>query len=99
MEALQTEASNRSGVSIDEAFEIDHKFNVYERIGGVETIKKLSRIFYDRVYDDTEQPWFTRIFDGQPKEMSIQNQYEFFSQRWVCACSCFLLFFQLFSFN
>mmetsp|Transcript_25640 Transcript_25640/g.41285 ORF Transcript_25640/g.41285 Transcript_25640/m.41285 type:complete len:137 (+) Transcript_25640:126-536(+) len=78
MQALQSNASDLSGVAQGDAFKID-EVNLFERLGK-EVFVKLSTNFYNRVYADSEQ-WFVDIFAGKPKEASIQNQYEFFIQR------------------
>jgi truncated hemoglobin YjbI len=58
-------------------FRIDDS-NLYEEIGP-EIIVKLAREFYTRVYADTD-PWFRDMFPDD-MESAIQNQYEFFMQR------------------
>lgn len=58
-------------IEIDEA-------NLYEQIG-LEKFKQLSREFYTRVYSDKD-PEFRGMFPDD-MEMAIQNQYEFFVQR------------------
>lgn len=78
MNSLQAQASERSGVTLEEAFSID-AVNLYERLGH-ETFVELSTNFYDRVYGD-EEAWFRDIFANSTKESAIQNQYEFFVQR------------------
>jgi len=40
---------------------------------------KLSQLFYDRVFDDTEQ-WFLNIFSSSTKQEAVENQYRFFVQ-------------------
>jgi len=62
------------------AFLID-SVNLYTVLGR-NGVVALSTAFYNRVYSDTENQWFMDIFDGHTKEESIQNQYEFFIQRW-----------------
>lgn len=52
--------------------------NLYEQLG-YDTIKRLARAFYTRVYADKE-PSFRGMFP-RDMEMAIQNQYEFVAQR------------------
>ncbi|EFJ07410.1 hypothetical protein SELMODRAFT_133662 [Selaginella moellendorffii] len=78
MQSLQDRASELSGVSQDDAFEID-EINLYKKLGH-ETFVKLSTNFYNRVYADDEE-WFRSIFANSSKDAAIQNQYEFFIQR------------------
>jgi truncated hemoglobin YjbI len=40
---------------------------------------KLSQLFYDRVFDDTEK-WFLNIFSSSTKQEAVENQYRFFVQ-------------------
>ena len=80
MQAILSQASSLSGVSEDDAFQIDNiKPSLYERFGH-DTFVQLSTIFYTAVYAD-EEKWFADIFAGSAKEEAIQNQYEFFIQR------------------
>ena len=66
------------GVSSEEAFIID-EVNLYERLGEP-LIRKLSTNFYQRVFND-EQKWFRNIFKGKKIEDAIDNQVDFFCQR------------------
>ena len=52
--------------------------NTFEELGP-ELIVRLSTAFYNRVYDDPDE-WFTSMFPPD-KGQAIQNQYEFFIQR------------------
>lgn len=52
--------------------------NLYEQLG-MDTIMRLSRAFYTKVYDDTD-PGFRGMFPPD-MESAIRNQYEFFAQR------------------
>ncbi|WJZ85137.1 hypothetical protein VitviT2T_004690 [Vitis vinifera] len=78
MQSLQEKASEWSGVSQNDAFEIDNT-NLFQKLG-LQTFINLSTNFYTRVYDDEEE-WFRLIFANSKKEEAIQNQYEFFVQR------------------
>jgi len=55
------------------------KISVYDSLGA-DRIRELSRAFYRRVYGDSEE-WFRKIFAERDFEMSVQNQSEFFIQR------------------
>ena len=60
-----------------DSFSID-AVNLYEQLG-IDTIKRLSRTFYTKVYADTD-PGFRGMFPPD-MESAIRNQYEFFVQR------------------
>ncbi len=82
MQNLQDAASALSGVSQEDAFEIDKHGegeSVFERVGEAAFVK-LSIAFYDRVYAD-EDAHFRLLFASRKKEDAIRNQYEFFIQR------------------
>jgi truncated hemoglobin YjbI len=82
MQNLQDAASALSGVSQEDAFEIDQHeegASVFERVGHAAFVK-LSTAFYDRVYAD-EDAHFRLLFASRKKEDAIRNQYEFFIQR------------------
>ena len=55
-----------------------NSMNIYDRLGA-ETIKALSRRFYEKVYADTD-PGFRSMFPAD-SESAIRNQYEFLIQR------------------
>ncbi len=78
MQNLQDEAAYRSGVLSADAFSIDQE-HLYPLLGHSFFVD-LSTCFYTRVYED-EQIWFRQIFSGRAKADAIQNQYEFFIQR------------------
>jgi truncated hemoglobin YjbI len=67
-----------AGVSRERALRVD-EVNLYERLGE-DTMLKLSRNFYTRVFNDEVQ-WFRNIFKGRDIEEAIQNQVDFFVQR------------------
>jgi truncated hemoglobin YjbI len=78
----------------DSPYMID-RMTVYKDLGA-DKITQLSRAFYTRVYNDSEK-WFRDLFAGnllnrgllfwplfledRPMDAAIQNQYEFFIQR------------------
>ena len=38
----------------------------------------MSTLFYNRVFNDTENDWFLSIFSSSTKSEAIENQYRFF---------------------
>jgi len=60
------------------AFRLDET-NLYEKLGEKKFVE-LSTAFYEKVYNDTDES-FRILFAGSKKEEAIQNQYEFFIQR------------------
>ena len=78
MRDLDAEIEKKTGLSIEEAMRID-KTNLYKKLGE-ETFWKLSKTFYEKVYND-EEKWFQNIFKNRSMEEAIQNQAEFFMQR------------------
>mmetsp|Transcript_24603 Transcript_24603/g.44522 ORF Transcript_24603/g.44522 Transcript_24603/m.44522 type:complete len:90 (-) Transcript_24603:81-350(-) len=47
--------------------------SMYERIGKEEGFRKLSELFYERVFNDPS-PWFLSIFSSSTKAEAIDNQ-------------------------
>eukprot|EP00521_Asterionellopsis_glacialis_P016280 CAMPEP_0195299688 /NCGR_PEP_ID=MMETSP0707-20130614/26001_1 /TAXON_ID=33640 /ORGANISM="Asterionellopsis glacialis, Strain CCMP134" /LENGTH=177 /DNA_ID=CAMNT_0040362151 /DNA_START=33 /DNA_END=566 /DNA_ORIENTATION=- len=78
---LQAAALEHGGVSYEESL-VAAKLepSIYERIGKEDGFLKLSQLFYDRVYDDTENQWFINIFSSSTKSSAIDNQYRFLVQ-------------------
>eukprot|EP00549_Striatella_unipunctata_P006181 CAMPEP_0118680362 /NCGR_PEP_ID=MMETSP0800-20121206/4322_1 /TAXON_ID=210618 ORGANISM="Striatella unipunctata, Strain CCMP2910" /NCGR_SAMPLE_ID=MMETSP0800 /ASSEMBLY_ACC=CAM_ASM_000638 /LENGTH=94 /DNA_ID=CAMNT_0006576501 /DNA_START=61 /DNA_END=345 /DNA_ORIENTATION=+ len=81
--ALQLETWKRSGVTFEEsqaviASSLDP--SIYERIGKEEGLETLSRLFYNRVFEDKKEAWFLNIFASSTREEAIDNQYRFFVQ-------------------
>lgn len=72
---MKEQAELNSGVKQSETTQVG---DLYNKIGEP-AFRKLSVIFYDKVYSDEE--WFKDIFKGKDKESAIQNQCEFFMQR------------------
>lgn len=79
MQQLQESAAQRSGIPPTRAFAIDKAPNLYELLGH-DFFVSLSTNFYRRVYADPED-WFRNIFSTSKEEDAVQNQYEFFIQR------------------
>ncbi|MCB1143460.1 MAG: hypothetical protein H7A24_16505 [Leptospiraceae bacterium] len=78
MRDIEKQIEKMTGLSLEEAMSID-EVNLYDRLGE-ETFWKLSKLFYNKVYQD-EEIWFRNIFKNRDIEDSIQNQVEFFIQR------------------
>jgi truncated hemoglobin YjbI len=49
-------------------------------IGGPTGFHTLSTLFYNRVFNDTSNPWFLGIFATSTKEEAVDNQYRFLVQ-------------------
>jgi truncated hemoglobin YjbI len=54
--------------------------SMLERVGGIPGFKRLSELFYDRVFADEQHPWFRSIFASSTKEEAIENQYTYLVQ-------------------
>jgi len=50
------------------------------RIGGSDGFHTLATLFYGRVFDDKENPWFLGIFASSTKSEAVDNQYRFLVQ-------------------
>jgi len=80
-QGLQQAAFKSSGVKYEESLEASKlEPPLYDRIGGEEGFLKLSQLFYDRVFDDTDSQWFLGIFASSTKAESVDNQYRFLVQ-------------------
>lgn len=80
MQGLQDFASKHSGVPQERAFAVDKlEPSLYDRLGH-QFFVDLSTKFYRRVYTDSEE-WFRDIFATRKEEDAVQNNYEFFIQR------------------
>jgi len=78
---LQQTAFENSNVRYEESIEaVKLEPSIYERIGKEEGFSKLSRLFYDRVFDDKEADWFLGIFSSSTKAEAIENQMMFLVQ-------------------
>ncbi len=52
------------------------KTRLFEEMGGITEIKRVTKVFYDYIYDD---PWLKLFFDGIPRD-HIESQQNFFMQ-------------------
>ena len=78
---LQERAFNAGGVTYEESLKATQLVpSLYERLGKESGMKTLSRLFYNRVFDDSENLWFLTIFASSTKAEAIDNQYRFFVQ-------------------
>lgn len=78
---LQKRAAKASGVTYEESLEAAAlEPSIYERIGREEGFRKLSELFYDRVFQDKEAAWFLNIFSSSTRAEAVENQYLFFVQ-------------------
>jgi truncated hemoglobin YjbI len=79
---LQDRALKAGGVSYEESLKATNEMapSMYERMGKEQGCEELSRLFYNRVFDDTEARWFLHIFSSSTKKEAIDNQYRFFVQ-------------------
>ena len=58
-QSLQRTAKINSGVSYEESIKaMELQPSIFERLGREDGCKKLSELFYDRVFNDTETQWF-----------------------------------------
>ncbi|CAB9505086.1 Bacterial-like globin [Seminavis robusta] len=78
---LQERALKAGGVSYEESLQATQMVpTMFERMGQVDGCQELSRLFYNRVFDDSDAVWFLNIFSSSTKEEAIENQYLFFAQ-------------------
>jgi len=78
---LQHNAYQASGVSYEESLKVTRLVPcLYERLGQELGCKKLSQLFYERVFNDKDNLWFLNIFVSSTKREAIDNQYRFFVQ-------------------
>jgi truncated hemoglobin YjbI len=78
---LQHRAYKASGVSYEESLKVTQLVPcLYERLGYELGCEKLSQLFYDAVFDDTDNGWFLNIFVSSTKREAVENQYRFFVQ-------------------
>jgi len=80
-QALRQSAELHSGISWKASqVAIELEPSIYERIGKEDGLKELSTLFYNRVFDDFDHPWFINIFASSSKKEAIENQYPFLVQ-------------------
>lgn len=51
--------------------------NIYDKVGGRETLEKVHKIFYDKLY---EHPWLSQFFKNIPQEDIEKQQTDFMAQ-------------------
>jgi len=78
---LQHTAYQASGVSYEESLQVTRLIPcLYERLGHEWGCKKLSQLFYERVFNDKDNSWFLSLFVSSTKREAIDNQYRFLVQ-------------------
>jgi truncated hemoglobin YjbI len=80
---LRERAHKAGGATYEESLKATQLVpSLYERLGRESGMEELSRLFYDRVFDDSEKKnqWFLSIFASSTKAEAIDNQYRFFVQ-------------------
>ena len=55
-----------------------NKQTLYEAIGGLPTLQKVHKIFYDKVY---AHPWLGRFFEGHSQEAIETRQTQFMAEK------------------
>ncbi|KAL7455261.1 hypothetical protein ACHAWC_007470 [Mediolabrus comicus] len=75
---LRSQTASLSGVTYEES----QKWTALSpplltRINGPNGFQILSTLFYDRVFEDEENPWFLGIFASSTKSEAIDNQFRF----------------------
>ena len=88
-QSLQRTAKLNSGVSYEESIEAIELRDpsIYERIGKEDGFKRLSELFYERVFNSgsnvnsdghrrnkNDEQWFLNIFSSSTKDEAIDNQ-------------------------
>ena len=74
-------AKINAGVSYEESIiAAQLQPSIYERIGKEDGFLKLSQLFYNAVFEDTDNQWFLNIFSSSTKQEAVENQYRFFVQ-------------------
>lgn len=74
-QSLRKSAERNSGVSYEESIQaLELNPSIYHRIGKEDGCRRLSELFYERVFDDTDAQWFLNIFSSSTKDEAIDNQ-------------------------
>jgi len=78
---LREAALQRSGVSYEESTIATDQLqpSIYQRLGE-DGLRRLSEVFYDKVFADKETKWFLNIFSSSTRSEAIENQFLFFVQ-------------------
>ena len=79
---LRASAAKLSGVTYEQSLLASTALDppLLSRIGGPSGFHTLSTLFYNKVFNDTSNPWFLGIFATSTKEEAIDNQYRFLVQ-------------------
>ena len=74
-QSLHNTAKQHSGISYEDSIKaLTLNPSLYHRIGQEEGCKRLSTLFYDRVFNDNDAQWFLNIFSSSTKSEAIDNQ-------------------------
>ena len=77
---LRRLAQEQSGIAFEDSVVAETLSpSIYDRIGE-NGFLKLSELFYNRVFEDKENPWFLNIFSSSTRTEAVENQYRFFVQ-------------------
>jgi truncated hemoglobin YjbI len=77
---IQNETKLKSEITVEESEEAAALSpSIYDRIGEDGFIE-LSTLFYERVFADTDAPYFLNLFSSSTKREAIDNQYSFLVQ-------------------
>ena len=85
-QALHLQAERGSGITYAQSnTALQLRPSMYERLGKEDGVRRLSEIFYERVFalsdnGKTDLQWFLNIFSSSTKEEAIDNQYRFLVQ-------------------
>lgn len=58
--------------------EVAEKLSLFDEVGGLATLQKVHKIFYDKVY---EHPWLKLFFDGHDQEAIESRQTSFMAEK------------------
>lgn len=56
----------------------EHKQSLFSEVGGSDTLEKVHKIFYDKVYS---HPWLEKFFDGHDQEAIEKRQTSFMAEK------------------
>ena len=76
---LRSQTASLSGVTYEQSLLATTALSppLLTRIGGSDGFHTLASLFYDRVFDDKQNPWFLGIFASSTRSEAIDNQYRF----------------------
>lgn len=76
---LQSQTTFLSGVTVEQSRLAITALSppLLTRVGGEEGFQKLATLFYNRVFNDKQNPWFLGIFASSTRSEAVDNQYRF----------------------